>query len=1197
MNNTNLISTMRWVCIIYAMSLFAQEITFAEEPGLVEFEIEAQELGDALTEFGVQSGTEVYFVSADVVGVQAPRIEGKYSATDVIQQLLGSSGVEYFIDGNGTLLVGTAYTALTTSDERGASDSKNLTPTPILMAQNQMSQTTSTEINRRTDDGGTSIVTGKVTDARTGANLKGAKVTIEETGQWTSTNDLGEFRFINVPIGSATLTVSYLGYAGQSTGIAVYGDGTSQDFALRGGSEIEEIVVFGQRSARALALNQERTADNVSTVVSSDLLGNFDAATISEALRRVPGVAFLQTGTGDRGTNIVIRGLEPNFNLVRLNGIPLPSAVFGGTGRTADLSNILADSVSKITISKTLLPSQESAGTGGLVDIEMKSPLDRPRRYADFGVERRWQDDDFGEDWLLTGSLAGTFGRDENFGLSISAQYNEDQDAGASFTVSGDSGLYLPLEVDGSPSITSLDDIDPRLQFPFSGGAPGFFPDSAELSQRETSVEVLSVSAAAEMQLSDHTNLQLDMFATSSESRSELQNLTQSASSSYRLLPVNALGGEERGILNYNGRFLGSQSFQFGGFEQDTTTMSFRGVTEVNKWTVHYQVGYSEGNFDSRGSRTLSFRNRSDELQGTVDPNLLFPSTVFDEQEQRIVNVFGNRAGLDTLPILGLTDAAFALLNDMDSYRLTLGSQSTTRAENSRLPAEFRIRRNSGTQLIDYLEVGVHFERNENTSFALPRLTYNVFPDPVTNLTPSASELGVDFGPSRFFSVVASAQPYQLIDVNSARALFDRLDSVAETNPLIERAVFDRGPLSRSESNVEEEVAPYFQGKFKFGRLEVIGGVRASSLEVKSTFLNSPSVFDDGFVPRLDVQDRNTVLLQATERDTTWLPRLLANYKFSENIIARLGYFQTIARPSVGDLTATQSVTVFEAPFFGPSNDQPSMQIFRGNPNLEPAITDNYDFSFEWYRSNSSALKIGIFYKSISNLLEQTEISDADEIGDLQLPDDPYFNNLPPDIFVQVFQATNNPKDAKIWGVEVAVEQQFTELPGAFAGLGMFANYTYTESEKQETLIWRGAPVFDDDGNVVGREPRDVVFDDVPFFASPEHSGTFAVTYNQNGVDASLAYTWQDRYMDRFRGHGLSSFREEVDSLDFRVEYRFDQWAPSLRMYVQGSDLLRGAKDAERQLTLGGANGTPKHYILANFDGGRSFGVGIRGSF
>ena len=85
MNVGSLISALRWFIFVWIIAILSQGAAFAEESTLVEFDIDAQELGDALTEFGVQSGTEVYFVSADVAGAQAPRIEGKYSAIDVIQ--------------------------------------------------------------------------------------------------------------------------------------------------------------------------------------------------------------------------------------------------------------------------------------------------------------------------------------------------------------------------------------------------------------------------------------------------------------------------------------------------------------------------------------------------------------------------------------------------------------------------------------------------------------------------------------------------------------------------------------------------------------------------------------------------------------------------------------------------------------------------------------------------------------------------------------------------------------------------------------------------------------------------------------------------------------------------------------------------------------------------------------------------------
>src|SRR3546814_11174066 len=101
-----------------------------------------------------------------------------------------------------------------------------------------------------------------------------------------------------------------------------------------GSNAAGEIVVFGSRSARANALNLQRTAENSSDVVSVDDLGNFTGTTISEALRRVPGVSFQRDGLTGDGTNIMIRGLDPDMNAVKLNGLNLP--VGNGVGRPAD---------------------------------------------------------------------------------------------------------------------------------------------------------------------------------------------------------------------------------------------------------------------------------------------------------------------------------------------------------------------------------------------------------------------------------------------------------------------------------------------------------------------------------------------------------------------------------------------------------------------------------------------------------------------------------------------------------------------------------------------------------------------------------------------------------------------------------------------------------------------------------------------
>lgn len=71
-----------------------------------EFDIKSQELGEALTEYGIAAGQQVLFKDADVRGKTAKRLDGTYTSEEAVKRLLEGTGVKYRIDDNGTLLVG-----------------------------------------------------------------------------------------------------------------------------------------------------------------------------------------------------------------------------------------------------------------------------------------------------------------------------------------------------------------------------------------------------------------------------------------------------------------------------------------------------------------------------------------------------------------------------------------------------------------------------------------------------------------------------------------------------------------------------------------------------------------------------------------------------------------------------------------------------------------------------------------------------------------------------------------------------------------------------------------------------------------------------------------------------------------------------------------------------------------------------------
>ena len=350
-----------------------------------------------------------------------------------------------------------------------------------------------------------------------------------------------------------------------------------------------------------------------------------------------------------------------------------------------------------------------------------------------------------------------------------------------------------------------------------------------------------------------------------------------------------------------------------------------------------------------------------------------------------------------------------------------------------------------------------------------------------------------------------------------------------------------------------------------------------------------------------ELADRLAVLVEDRARQTELLPRVVANYRQNENLVVRFGYFKSIARPQIELLSDVARYSVILAPFFGPDRNQPIFNINLGNPDLKPAETDNFDLSMEWYNGNVGVVKFGVFYKRIDSLLESNVREGEAALSDVEIPNDPELQAIldSNDFFFNITVPENNEDVAELWGVEMAVEHQFASLPGAFAGLGIFANYTYTDSSKEQPIDWRRSPVLDDEGNVIGLENERLIISDVSFNQQPEHSGTFGVTYSKYNVDANIAYTSQSRRRNSYEGNGLSFFEEPFETLDARFEYRFDvDGFGAYRVFLEGSDLLRDTSDPGFQTTQGEGNGvTPKYFTDGQFYGGRQIRVGLIGQF
>ena len=98
---------------------------------------------------------------------------------------------------------------------------------------------------------------------------------------------------------------------------------TSSAWAQDGG--LETVVVTGEKFALQKAIDDKRDANVVSDGMAADDIGAIPEFGLGDALRKVPGLA-LQINNG-RGEDefLTMRGLNPDYNTITIDGMPLPS--------------------------------------------------------------------------------------------------------------------------------------------------------------------------------------------------------------------------------------------------------------------------------------------------------------------------------------------------------------------------------------------------------------------------------------------------------------------------------------------------------------------------------------------------------------------------------------------------------------------------------------------------------------------------------------------------------------------------------------------------------------------------------------------------------------------------------------------------------------------------------------------------------
>lgn len=292
----------------------------------------------------------------------------------------------------------------------------------------------------------TGTIEGRVLDAITGDALPGATVTISGTSIAASTDRSGKFQLAGAPAGEQTLQIAYLGNRTTQVAVTVRADAvvSAGEIKLEKLAYEETVTVAADiiRDAQARALNQQKTALNISNVVSADQIGSFPDPNAAETTQRIPGVS-ISKDQGD-GRYVLVRGAEARLNSMMIDGERIPSP--DPNLRQVALDVVPSDLLQSIEVSKAILPDQDGDAIGGGVNLVMKQAPEKMRVLAGIGGGYNSLLSDYSQN-----SYSFTAGRRLDGGK-----------VGLIMSVAGSGTLRGNQDVEVSYTNGALADLDPR---------------------------------------------------------------------------------------------------------------------------------------------------------------------------------------------------------------------------------------------------------------------------------------------------------------------------------------------------------------------------------------------------------------------------------------------------------------------------------------------------------------------------------------------------------------------------------------------------------------------------------------------------------------------------------------------------------------------------------------------------------------
>lgn len=351
-------------------------------------------------------------------------------------------------------------------------------------------------------------------------------------------------------------------------------------------SDMEEILVFGQRAAQNKALDEYRRANAFTNFIAADDMGQFVDQNVAESLQRLPGIS-ISRDQGE-GRFVSVRGVDAGLSTVTINGMRIGTPEDGS--RAVPLDVIPTGSVELLEVTKVPTPDMPGDAIGGSVNVRSASAFDREGQQISYRAEASYNDlsgKTSPKGQINFSDVFDAFGSTDSLGVTFGLNYTERQ--------------------------MESDNVEAAYDFLDFNGSDVF--SVIELQERKYALTRERTGA--------NLNLEFRPSETARLHASTVYSNFKDAESRQRTIYV----FEDGDLTSFNGSAAVYTDIAEDGFrrrirfrtkDQDTLAFNAGGEHDFSQWRLDYNVGISDTKERVLDEKEGRFEKTGDELNADV---------------------------------------------------------------------------------------------------------------------------------------------------------------------------------------------------------------------------------------------------------------------------------------------------------------------------------------------------------------------------------------------------------------------------------------------------------------------------------------------------------------------------------------------------------------------------------------------------